>query len=179
MDVLARAALNAQAKEARRLVLADPAAEAPGRLTQFISNTISVIAIGLSRFDEFGQLGLYKRIGLEPEPEIHDALMQKIANARPIIERVARDFMRQQHDDGAESASSTAPRSPAPPSGQGWQTTRDVSAALKEPAARRTRTRIADERHPNCSNSHFDWAGEQRRWRKRWIWGRRVNRMPR
>lgn len=103
IEVLARAVLNAQAKEARRLSLAEPVAEAPARLLRFASNTMSVIAIGLARFGVFAQLGLYKRNGPEPEPEVHAAMMEKIANAHPIIERSVRDFIRHQLDARPQS----------------------------------------------------------------------------
>src|SRR5437867_4313052 len=63
MEVLVRAVLDARAKEARRLTLAAPVAEAPARLLRFASNTMSAIAIGLARFSDFAQLGLYKRDG--------------------------------------------------------------------------------------------------------------------
>lgn len=123
MEVLTRAVLNAQAKEARRLTLADPAAEAPTRLIRFASNTMSVIAIGLARFSGFAQLGLYKRIGPEPEPDVHDAMTEKIDNALPIIERVAHDFIQQQRDAGPQAGSPTTRKSAAQPIGHGWQTT--------------------------------------------------------
>lgn len=125
MEALARAVLNAQAKEARRLTVAGPVAEAPTRLLKFASNTISVIAIGLARFSDFAQLGLYKRVGPEPEPEVHNALMEKVARARPIIERIVRDFIQQQRDAGAEVGSPITRQSSAQFGGHGWQTSSD------------------------------------------------------
>jgi hypothetical protein len=125
MEVLARAVLNAQAKEARRLTLAEPVAEAPARLLKFANNTISVIAIGLARFSDFAQLGLYKRIGPEPEPDVHDAMMEKVDKARPMIERAVRDFIQQQHDAGPQAGSSGTRQSSTQASGHGWKTSRD------------------------------------------------------
>jgi hypothetical protein len=120
IEVLARAVLNAQAKEAGRLTSAEPAVEAPARLLGFASNTIFAIAIGLARFDDFAQLGLYKRLGPEPEPDVHDALTGKIAEARPVIEMAVRGFLRQ-HDAGPKASSSATQLPPAPPSGYRWQ----------------------------------------------------------
>jgi hypothetical protein len=124
MEVLVRAALNAQAKESRRLTFAEPGAAASDRLIRFASNTISVIAIGLARFNDFAQLRLYKRVGPEPEPDVHDAMTEKVANARPIIERVARDFIHQQRDVEPGANSSAARQSPPQLGGRGWQTSR-------------------------------------------------------
>jgi hypothetical protein len=125
METLVHAVLNAQAKEARRLTFAKPVAEAPARLLSFASNTISAIAIGLARFDCFALLGLYKRIGPEPEPDVHDALMEKIAKARPIIERIVQEFIRQQHEDAPQADSLFTKVSPATPIRHGWNTARD------------------------------------------------------
>jgi len=125
MEVLAHAVLNAQTKEARRLIFADPAAEAPARLIRFASNTISVIAIGLARFNGSAQLGLYKRVGPEPEPDVHDALTEKVTSARPIIELAVRDFIQRHRRVGPETGSSATRRRPAPSSVDGWQTTCD------------------------------------------------------
>ena len=126
MEVLACAVLNAQAKEARRLTFAEPAAEAPIRLLGFASNTLVAIAIGLARFDDFAQLGLYKRVGPELEPDVYDALRGKIAKSHPVIELALRRFIRQQqHDTVPEASRSAAQQPPAPPSGYGWQTTRN------------------------------------------------------
>jgi hypothetical protein len=125
MEVLARAVLNAQAKEARRLTFAEPAAEAPARLLRFASNTLSVIAIGLARFNDFAQLGLYKRVGPEPEPDVHDALTERITNARPIIQQAVLDFIRRQHDAGPETGSFATRTPPVSTSEHGWQTTCD------------------------------------------------------
>jgi hypothetical protein len=41
----------------------------------------------------------------EPEPDVHDALMEKIANAHPVIERAVRDFIQRQHEAGPEASS--------------------------------------------------------------------------
>ena len=125
IEVLARAVLNAQAQEACRLIFADPVADAPVRLIRFTSNTLSVIAIGLARFNDFAQLGLYKRVGPEPEPAVHNALTEKVTNARPIIELVVRDFIRWQRDTEMEISSPATQQPLPPPSGYGWQTTRD------------------------------------------------------
>jgi hypothetical protein len=119
MEAFARAVLSAQAKEARRLALAEPADGASSELISFASNTMVAIAIGIARFGAFGQLGLYKRLGPEPEPEVHDAMMAKIERASPIIERVVREFIQQQRGAGSNALS------PAQSVRHGWQTTSD------------------------------------------------------
>ena len=121
MEVLARAALNSQAKCARRLTFAEPAAEAPARLIQLASSSLSVIAIGSARINVFAKYGLYKRVGPEPEPDVYDALMAKIAKARSIIEQIVRDFIQQQHDASPGADSAAAKQPPVPPGRYGWQ----------------------------------------------------------
>ena len=121
MEVLARAVLNAQAKCARRLTFAEPAVEAPARLFRFASTSLSIIAIGSARINVFAKYGLYKRVGPEPEPDVYDALMARIAKARSIIEQIVRDFIQQQHDDAPGADSAAAKQPPVPPSRYGWQ----------------------------------------------------------
>jgi hypothetical protein len=104
MEVLAYAVLNAQAKEARRLALKEPAAEASARLVRFVSNTLSIIAMGIERFNQFAKLGMYKRVGPEPDPEVNDDLDKKVADARPIIELAVHHFIRRHHESGPETS---------------------------------------------------------------------------
>jgi hypothetical protein len=101
MEILARAVLHVQADEARRLTRAESTIiEASTELTGFADKTLSLIAVGLARFNHFAQLELLKRVGPEPEPAVHDALMEKIAKARPIVEWAAGDFVQNLIDDG-------------------------------------------------------------------------------
>ncbi|MBI4326847.1 MAG: hypothetical protein HY674_16525 [Chloroflexi bacterium] len=125
IEVLARAALNAQANEARRLTFAKPTAEAPVRLFRLATTTLSVIAIVLARFDQAAHFVVRKCVGLEPTPDDHHAWTRKIVRARQIIEGVVRDFIQQQRDDGQEASSSATRQSPAQPGRHGWQTSCD------------------------------------------------------
>jgi hypothetical protein len=101
METLVRAALNAQAEEARRLIRAESTViEASTRLTQFATKTLSLIAVGLARFNHFAQIELLTGVGSDPQPEVHDALLEKIAKARTIVEWIVRDFIQNQIDDG-------------------------------------------------------------------------------
>lgn len=125
MEVLARAVLFAEAKEAHRLAIAEPIAEASARLIRFASNTISVISIGLARFSDFAQLGLYKRVGPEPEPEIHAAMTEKVTKAQPIIEGVVREFIQQECGRGTEPGTLPWRQLPVQSIEHGWRTNPD------------------------------------------------------
>lgn len=125
MAFLARAVLSGQAKEAGRILATESVAKAPDKLIRLAGNVLSVLAIGLARLNHFGQLRFFKRVGPEPEPDVHEALMEKIANARPIIERAVREFVRQHDAAKPDASQSPEQNAPAPPSGRGWQTKRN------------------------------------------------------
>ena len=126
IEALARTVLVVDAREARRLTFVEPVSEAPNRLIGFTRNTLSIIAIGLFRFNDFGQLRVYKRIGPEPEPDVYDALKKKIAKAHPIIELAVRDFIQQQE---AGLPSAKEPDMPARESGLQTHGDPDVESA--------------------------------------------------
>jgi hypothetical protein len=70
------------------------------QLTRLASKTLSMLAVGLARFNQFAQLELHRRVGPKPKPAVYAALMEKIDKARPIIEWAVRDFIQAQIDDG-------------------------------------------------------------------------------
>jgi hypothetical protein len=75
-----------QEKEVRRLAHKRSKAGAVRAVSKFIINGIRVISMGLMAVDAFGRVGMFARIGLDPNERMQEALDKRFQEIEPIVE---------------------------------------------------------------------------------------------
>lgn len=90
MENLMVAVMFDQEKEVCRLANGSTSGGAVERVSKLVYNCIHLISIGLMRFDAFGHLGLYARIGLEPDEDMDEALAARMKEMEPVIRTTVR-----------------------------------------------------------------------------------------
>ncbi len=75
-------------RKAVRRTLAKKNPAAPQQIKNLVGDMLGAMSIGLLRFDEFGRLGFFSRIGPDPwEAGVADALQEKCTATVPLVSR--------------------------------------------------------------------------------------------
>jgi len=91
IEKLAVLVMLSHEQEVRRLAGGSTDPAAVDRVSKLVRNVFVGISIGLARFDAFGQLGFFARIGPEPfDVKMDDALNHRYEVIAPMITNIVR-----------------------------------------------------------------------------------------
>lgn len=93
MDALVAALARSQGKEVVRVFSKSKTIPVERRLYPVVADTLFAVALGIARFDVFGQLNYHRRTGPNPDAWTNFLIEKKIEKADPMVRKAVDLFV--------------------------------------------------------------------------------------